>query len=298
MTQPGEPDFTPPDDVVFEPDVPVIDTADTSGQAPATGASAKTSKRIPSAISGKRYRKRDLVRLDALRPTLAEFIHRDYPNLPPDAMISVRELARYRMRYTEDLLKQEHGEFTELDRQVAESIARQDTIAENTAEEFEEHRSVGERLADGMASFGGSWSFLLSFAGVLIVWMTLNVVLGPRAFDQYPFILLNLCLSCLAAVQAPVIMMSQKRQEAKDRLRANNDYRVNLKAELEIRHLHEKLDYLVARQWQRLAEIQQIQMEMMADANAASRKRRTMASRAKVARRAAKSGSRSGGVAS
>jgi len=287
MKQPDDPEFTPPDDVVFEPDVPVIDTADPHGAQAAAG-SAKSSKRIPSAISGKRYRKRDLVRLDALRPTLTEFIRRDFPNLPPDAMISMRELARYRMRYTEDLLKQEHGEFTELDRQVAESIARQDTIAENTEEEFEEHRTLGEKLADSMASFGGSWKFLISFGVVLVLWMALNIVLGPRAFDVYPFILLNLCLSCLAAVQAPVIMMSQKRQEAKDRLRANNDYRVNLKAELEIRHLHEKLDYLVARQWQRLAEIQQIQMEMMNDANAASRKRRTMASRVKIARRESK----------
>lgn len=109
--------------------------------------------------------------------------------------------------------------------------------------------------------------------------MVLSLVLGEagRAFDTYPFILLNLLLSCIAAVQAPVIMMSQRRQEAKDRLRANNDYRVNLKAELEIRHLHEKLDYLVSKQWQRLAEIQQIQMEMMNDVSHANRKQRTAA---------------------
>ena len=214
------------------------------------------------------------MRLDALRPTMTEFIRRDFPNLPPDAMVSVRELARYRMRYTEDLLKQEHGEFTELDRQVAESIARQDTIAENTEEEFEENRTFGDVVSDHLASFGGSWAFLISFGVVLVIWMAVNVVAGTHAYDPYPFILLNLCLSCIAAIQAPIIMMSQKRQEVKDRLRADNDYRVNLKAELEIRHLHEKLDYLVSKQWQRLAEIQQIQMEMMTDVSAASRKRR------------------------
>ena len=96
------------------------------------------------------------------------------------------------------------------------------------------------------------------------VWMVINIIEGDlRAFDPYPFILLNLLLSCLAAIQAPVIMMSQKRQEAKDRLRSENDYRVNLKAELEIRHLHEKMDYLIQRQWQRLTEIQQLQLEIM-----------------------------------
>ena len=284
----NEPDFTPPDDVIFEPDVPVIDSAD-AASASVPGPTGKTSKRIPSAISGKRYRKRDLVRLDSLRPTLTEFIRRDFPELPHDAMISVRELARYRMSFTEDLLKQEHGEFSELDRQVAESIARQDTIAENTDEEFEEHRSLGERLSDQIATFGGSWKFLISFGAVLVVWMTINVISGLHAFDPYPFILLNLCLSCVAAVQAPIIMMSQKRQEVKDRLRSDNDYRVNLKAELEIRHLHEKFDYLVSRQWQRLAEIQQIQLEMMNDVSAVNRRRRTLVSRTKAARRAAKS---------
>jgi len=284
----NDPDLPPPDDVIFEPDVPVIDTPDGASDSSLSESHGKASKRIPSAISGKRYRRRDLVRLDTLRPTLAEFIRRDYPTLPADALISVRELARYRMGYTEDLLKQEHGEFTELDRQVAESIARQDTIAENTDEEFEEHWTIGERLSDHLASFGGSWAFLLSFFGVLVLWMAINIIAGLHAFDPYPFILLNLCLSCLAAVQAPIIMMSQRRQEAKDRLRSENDYRVNLKAELEIRHLHEKIDYQVSRQWQRLAEIQQIQLEMMNDASAASRRRRTLVSRTKAARRAAR----------
>ena len=291
MSQTQEPGFTPPDDIIFEPDVPVIDTGETAIPAGASAPAAeapevlrKPSKRVASAISGKRYRKRDLVRLDSLRPTLTEFIRRDFPDLPPEAMISIRELARYRMRYTERLLQQEHGEFTELDRQVAESIAKQDTIAENTEEEFEEHRTFGDKVSDQLASFGGSWAFLLSFGAVLLVWMAINVIAGTHAFDPYPFILLNLCLSCVAAVQAPIIMMSQRRQEVKDRLRADNDYRVNLKAELEIRHLHEKMDYLISRQWQRLAEIQQIQIEMMDDASAESRRRMAQA-RAKVRRK-------------
>lgn len=291
MSQPQDPGFTPPDDIIFEPDVPVIDTGETAipvgaSVPPAEAAPEvlRKSKRVASAISGKRYRKRDLVRLESLRPALTEFIRRDFPDLPPEAMISVRELARYRMRYTEQLLQQEHGEFTELDRQVAESIAKQDTIAENTEEEFEEHRTFGDKVSDQLASFGGSWAFLLSFGAVLLIWMAINVIAGTHAFDPYPFILLNLCLSCVAAVQAPIIMMSQRRQEVKDRLRADNDYRVNLKAELEIRHLHEKMDYLISRQWQRLAEIQQIQIEMMDDASAETRKRMAQA-RAKIRRK-------------
>jgi uncharacterized membrane protein len=221
-------------------------------------------KKAPSAISGRKYRKRQLVRIDSLRPSLAERIQRDYPDLPTNAKISYGELARYQMLYVEELLQQEHGEFSELDRQVAQSIASQDTIAENTEEEYDEHRTFGEKLSDQLASFGGSWAFLITFGVVLAVWMAFNIYQGDKeAFDPYPFILLNLVLSCLAAIQAPVIMMSQKRQEEKDRQRSFNDYRVNLKAELEIRHLHEKIDYLISKQWQRLSEIQQVQIEMM-----------------------------------
>ena len=216
------------------------------------------------AISGLPTRKRDLVPLDAVRPSLADQIRKDHPELGGDALISTTQLARYRMKYVEELLENEHGEFTELERQVATSIANHDTIAENVEDDFEEERTHGERLSDHLASFGGSWAFLIWFGSILAIWIIINLILGEkRAFDVYPFILLNLVLSCIAAIQAPIIMMSQKRQEAKDRLRALNDYRVNLKAELEIRHLHEKLDHLITRQWQRLAEIQRMQLEIM-----------------------------------
>ena len=216
------------------------------------------------AISGRTRPRKDLIPLDVIRPALADRIRQEHPNLGSDAQISRAEINRYRMKYVEELLKAEHGEFTELDRQVSESIANHDTIAENIEAEFEEHRTLGEKLSDGLASFGGSWAFLTAFFAFMAVWMGYNLWQGEKgAFDVYPFILLNLVLSCLAAVQAPIIMMSQKRQEAKDRLRSLNDYKVNLKAELEIRHLHEKVDHLITRQWQRLAEIQQIQLELM-----------------------------------
>jgi len=221
-------------------------------------------QRSVCAISGLPARKRDLIPLDAVRPSLADHIRKDHPTLQGDSLISTATLARYRMKYVEELLEHEHGEFTELERQVAASIANHDTIAENVEEEYAEDRTFGEKLSDHLASFGGSWAFLITFGVLLVIWMAINLVMGEtRAFDAYPFILLNLILSCIAAIQAPIIMMSQKRQEAKDRLRALNDYRVNLKAELEIRHLHEKLDHLISKQWQRLAEIQRMQLEIM-----------------------------------
>lgn len=220
--------------------------------------------RVRCAVTGVMRDRRDLVAFATLRPSLADRILQDHPGLPPDALIDREEVARYRALHITELLEDERGELTELDRRVAESIAREDTLVENTAESYEDRRTLGERLSDHLATFGGSWGFLTAFAGFLVFWMFYNAEAADR-FDPYPFILLNLVLSCLAAVQAPIIMMSQKRQEAKDRLRSENDYRVNLKAELEIRHLHEKMDYLILRQWERLAEIQHLQMEIIRD---------------------------------
>ena len=249
------------------------------------GTSRVRPKKKPSAISGRKFHKRDLVRIDTLRPSLADRIRSDHPDLPAGARVSRAELGRYRMRYMEELLQQEHGEFSELDRQVVESIARQDTISENSEEEFEEHRTFPDRVSDNMAAFGGSWWFLISFASVLLVWIGINLFEGMAgAFDPYPFILLNLLLSCIAAIQAPIIMMSQKRQETKDRLRSFNEYRVNLKAELEVRHLHEKLDYLISRQWTRLAEMQQMQLDAMNELTGARKPKR--ATRRRVAKAA------------
>jgi len=222
--------------------------------------------KTPCAITGREWPRRQLVNLDTVRPNLAERIRRDYPDMAHDAMIARQEIARFRSLYVEELLKAESGDISEIERRVAESLATNATLAENIEAEYAEDRTFGEILSDHLASFGGSWSFLIVFGMFLVAWMSLNIYEGDKqAFDAYPFILLNLILSTIAAVQAPIIMMSQKRQEAKDRLRSLNDYQVNLKAELEIRHLHEKLDHLISRQWQRLAEIQQVQLEMMED---------------------------------
>jgi len=230
------------------------------GGVPPAGGKAK----LVCAISGKNTARSALVPLATLHHGLEQRIRQDHPGLEPDALISRSELKRYRGLYVEELLRAEKGELTELEQQVAESIASYETLAANTVEDFEVQRTFGELLSDGLAKFGGSWTFIIFFGVVLAVWIVINALLaGAERFDPYPYILLNLILSCLAALQAPVIMMSQSRLEAKDRLRSQNDYRVNLKAELEIRSLHEKIDHLISRQWQRLAEIQQLQIDLM-----------------------------------
>jgi uncharacterized membrane protein len=207
-----------------------------------------------------------------IRPAIAQAILAEHPSLTADSIICRKHLIPYRSRYVEEMLARERGELSELEHQVLESLAREETVSRNVENAYDDKRSFGERAADLVADFGGSWNFIGLFALVLVVWMAFNIWAATRAvFDPFPFILLNLVLSCLAAVQAPIIMMSQKRQEAKDRLRSENDYRVNLKAELEIRHLHEKVDHIITRQWERLAEIQQIQLEIMQDLTAVRR---------------------------
>jgi len=182
-----------------------------------------------------------------------------------DSLICDEDLARFRRRYVEALLEEERGEITELDARVLDSFEKGTlTVQAGAPAAVDQAETFGERVADRVAAFGGSWTFILSFLAVLVLWMALNVVgLSADPFDPYPFILLNLVLSSLAALQAPVIMMSQRRQEDKDRLRSENDYMVNLRAELEIRQLHEKIDHQMAKQWERLAELQQIQIELL-----------------------------------
>jgi uncharacterized membrane protein len=207
-----------------------------------------------------------MIPLALVRPAVVNEIRKDFPALSPEGFICKDDLNRYRIRYVESLLSSEQGEVTTLDRDVLESLKQHEFLTSNLNEEFVSKLTLGEALADRIATFGGSWRFIIVFGSVLVVWIMINTIaLATKPFDPYPFILLNLILSCLAAIQAPVIMMSQNRQEAKDRLRSEHDYRVNLKAELEIRHLHEKVDHLLSRQWERLAEIQQIQIELLAE---------------------------------
>ncbi|MFY7818994.1 MAG: DUF1003 domain-containing protein [Akkermansiaceae bacterium] len=206
-----------------------------------------------------------LRRAELIRPVLRSIIVEDIHHWDDSGWICLDDMQKYQQRYLHELLRQEKGELTELENEVLKDLRDHELTTKNPLKEDDDAAATfGEKIADRMAEFGGSWKFILSFCAVLMLWVVINVVvLASHPFDPYPFILLNLFLSALASVQAPLIMMSQNRQEARDRLRSMNDYQVNLKAELEIRHLHQKIDHLLSRQWDRLLEIQEIQIELI-----------------------------------
>jgi uncharacterized membrane protein len=207
---------------------------------------------------------RESILAELIRPSLLEFIRKRRPDWDGEGFICLEDLGEFRKDYVKEVLQEEIGELSALDHEVIESLEQHEILSNDITKQFEKKLTFGERLSDHIASFGGSWKFISLFGAVLIFWIVLNAaLLINRGFDPYPFILLNLILSCLAAIQAPIIMMSQNRAETRDRLRSENDYKINLKAELEIRHLHEKIDHLLRRQYNRLFEIQQIQIELL-----------------------------------
>ncbi|HPI53036.1 MAG TPA: DUF1003 domain-containing protein [Chitinophagaceae bacterium] len=201
-----------------------------------------------------------------IRAGIFTLLQKDYPALSADDVISLDELNRYRRLYLTSLIVQEKGEIAAIDRDVMDAIKNNSILSENIQEDIEAQTTFGQRLADKIATFGGSWTFILSFFGFIVVWILINVwVLIQKPFDPYPFILLNLIISCLASLQAPIIMMSQNRQEEKDRQRSEHDYQINLKAELEIKLLSEKIDHLLVQQNKKLLEIQEIQTDYLED---------------------------------
>lgn len=201
-----------------------------------------------------------------VREPIVEIIRKTHPDWSPEGFICIPDLNHFREEYVKDVLARGKGEVSVLEEEVMNSLKEHEVLSRNVNVEFERKLNLGERMADSLADYAGSWRFIIIFMTMLAVWIAVNtVVLVQRPYDPYPFILLNLILSCIAAIQAPVIMMSQNRQEAKDRLRSEYDYRVNLKAELEIRQLHEKMDHLLITQWQRLLEIQEMQMELITE---------------------------------
>ena len=207
---------------------------------------------------------RQMLQGELVRPAIVDLIRKASPGWSPEMSICFSCMSRARTDYVARVLEEQRGELSRLDGEVLRSLREQEALAVDVNEQFDSQLTYGDLLADKVAEFGGSWRFIIGFGAVLVVWITINTVaLLREPFDPYPYILLNLVLSCLAAIQAPVIMMSQNRQEAKDRLRAEHDYQVNLKAELEIRQLHMKLDQLLTDQWQKLLQIQQIQTDLM-----------------------------------
>jgi uncharacterized membrane protein len=222
-------------------------------------------------ICQKTKKRSEMIAGELVRGPIAEMVQRAHPDWSPGSLICNTDLNEFRARYVREALEKDKGELSALEEQVSRSLKEQELLSKNVNLEFERKLTLGERLADGLAKYAGSWKFIIGFALVLAMWIWLNSWLASRAWDDYPFILLNLCLSCLAAIQAPVIMMSQNRLEAKDRMRAEHDYIVNLKAELEIRSLHEKIDHLLVNQWQRLLEIQEVQTELMQEISSRGR---------------------------
>lgn len=170
-------------------------------------------------------------------------------------------------KYVLDLLKSEDSQLHKMN-EIIEKAIQEETLITTTIQETEEERTYGEKLSDKVAQFGGSWRFIIIFGVILVLWIFYNTqIMVNKSFDPYPYILLNLILSCIAAIQAPIIMMSQNRKEVKDRKRSINDYMINLKSEIEIRNLHEKVDLSVIDQYKHLCEIQQKQLALLEDLN-------------------------------
>lgn len=219
-------------------------------------------KKCACSVCENTFAEKEVLPSHAVRSTVIETACNKIPSFNGEGYICFGCLRNLRALHIEEMLCKERGELSRLERDVVNSIKEHEIFNKNMNKKFETTLSFGERIADRIAHFGGSWTFILSFVALLVIWMAINTFAWINTFDPYPFILLNLVLSCLAAIQAPVIMMSQNRQASKDRLVNDYEYSVNLKAELEIRQLHSKLDQFTKNQWERHLELQQIQLEL------------------------------------
>ena len=223
-------------------------------------------KLFKSDVSQKTFPLREQVTGGSIRPAILDKIKESVPDFNETSLIALPELNEFRERYISDYLGKELKAITRLEQTVLTKFKERTTISDKLEADQIEVPTLGQRMADHVATFGGSWVFISYFGLFLVIWICINAfVFYNKGFDPYPFILLNLILSCLAAIQAPVIMMSQNRKEDKDRERSKKDYMINLKAELEIKALHEKIDHLIIYQQEQLLEIQKVQIEMMND---------------------------------
>ena len=223
-------------------------------------------KTFRSDISNEEFPVSEKVSGNTISHSILNLIQKDHPRFTHESNLSISELNSYRGKDVSEYLVKEIGQLSGLERTVIDSMAGNSTLTDKLDGEEVQVLTFGQRIADKVASFGGSWTFIISFGVFIAIWICINVFwLVTKSFDPYPFILLNLILSCLAALQAPVIMMSQNRQEEKDRERAKKDYMINLKSELEIRTLHDKIDHFIIDQQQELLELQKVQIEMMND---------------------------------
>jgi uncharacterized membrane protein len=220
-------------------------------------------KKYTCEICKKEFIKQKVFPLNMVRDSILNLAKESYQNINENGYICDDDLKILRTKFIENNLKAHKGDLSKLDEMVINSLKEYDLVTENINKKFEKKLSFGEKIADKVALFGGSWKFIIIFILFIVFWMTYNTIsLFRNPVDPYPYILLNLILSSLAAIQAPVIMMSQNRQSQKDRMQSDDDYLTNLKSELEIRQLHIKLDQFMKNQWDQLLEIQQIQIDL------------------------------------
>jgi len=220
-------------------------------------------KTFISDLSKKEYPFNERVSAKTIRHSVLSLIQKDHHDFSHESYLSKSELNHYREKAIREYLLKGKKVLTELENTVLTSMKENTTLADKIEEE-EQKVTLGQKIADKVATFGGSWTFIISFICFLLIWISINAFwLINKGFDPYPFILLNLILSCVAALQAPVIMMSQNRQEEKDRDRARKDYMINLKSELEIRTLQEKIDHFITDQQMEQQELQKSQTELL-----------------------------------
>lgn len=196
-----------------------------------------------------------------IRDSIFKLIKDSVPEIDINDYVCFQDLNEFRKKYFEKVIQDDKGELDVIEKAVINALQERDTISTNLNDD-QDSTTFGEKISDKIAEFGGSWTFILSFLMFLSSWVVWNTI-TQKIFDPYPYILLNLFLSMIAAIQAPIIMMSQNRQAARDRKRQEEDYKVNLKSEIDIRMMNEKMDKLISHQWQRLLEIQEMQMELM-----------------------------------
>ena len=220
------------------------------------------SEKVKCIISGNEKLMTECYKASELPDNLLKLIQTKFPSIQPTDYISIDEVQPFGRKLLEKIIEEEISEMSRIDEIISNTVKQEEKISRDIDEEFETKLSFADKLSDRIASFGGSWRFIIIFGIILFVWIIINMMV-VKPFDPFPFILMNLILSTIAALQAPVIMMSQNRQETKDRLRSRHDYMVNLKAEIEISSLNEKLDRLLKERWTRLLEVQQIQFELM-----------------------------------
>lgn len=223
-------------------------------------------KKFTCAVTGNEFFRNELRRGSEIRKELLEIIQKDLPTFGLDDYISLPSLNDYRRRYVAQVLQEDNRNISALEKNIIESLDKNDILTRNVEPELEKTLTFGEKTSDALSDLMGGWPFTIGFLAFVLLWMGGNtVLLFAKPLDPYPYIFLNLLLSLVASVQAPLIMMSQNRKEARDRRRSVNDYEINLKAELEIKLLHEKVDYLTGVQNHRMLEMHEIQTEYLSD---------------------------------